>query len=315
MSLPGLSLQGWERPPAGTGIAVVAPAGYARDQAALEIALAALAAQGCRVRNYYDPGRKHQRFGATDADRVAQLHAAARDPDVRIVLSLRGGYGMTRLLPDIDFDLLAASGKLFVGHSDFTALQMGLLARTGAISFAGPMICDDFTRDDISGYTMEAFWQCLSHPSCSVAGEAAGNPRVEAAGTLWGGNLTMLTHLLGTPYFPAIDGGILFVEDINEHPYRVERMLLQLLHAGVLARQSALLLGDFSGYRLSEYDNGYDFAAMLGYLRGALPLPVLAGLPFGHVRDKATLAVGCQARLSGAGPDFRLEMRSYPILG
>ena len=315
MSLPGLSLQGWERPPAGTGIAVVAPGGYARDQAALESALAALAAQGCRVRNYYDPGRKHQRFGATDADRVAQLHAAARDPDVRIVLSLRGGYGMTRLLPDIDFDLLAASGKLFVGHSDFTALQMGLLARTGAISFAGPMICDDFTRDDISGYTMEAFWQCLSHPSCSVAGEAAGNPRVEAAGTLWGGNLTMLTHLLGTPYFPAIDGGILFVEDINEHPYRVERMLLQLLHAGVLARQSALLLGDFSGYRLSEYDNGYDFTTMLGYLRAALPLPVLAGLPFGHVRDKATLAVGCQARLSGAGPDFRLEMRGYPVLG
>lgn len=305
---------GWDRPPAGTGIAVVAPGGYARDQAALERALARLAAHGCTVRNYYDPERKHQRFGATDAGRVAQLHDAARDPDVQIVLSLRGGYGMTRLLPAIDFALLAASGKLFVGHSDFTALQMGMLARTGAASFAGPMVCDDFTRDDVSRYTMEAFWNCLSHPSCMVAGAEPGNPRVETAGTLWGGNLTMLTHLLGTPFFPVIEGGILFVEDINEHPYRVERMLLQLLHAGVLARQSALLLGDFSGYRLSEYDNGYDFSAMLDYLRAALPLPVLAGLPFGHVRDKATLPVGCQARLYGEGPDFRLEMRDYPVL-
>lgn len=301
-------------PPAGIGVAVVAPGGYARDQQAVEGALARLSAQGCLVRNYYDPLQKHQRFGGTDAARVAQLHAAARDPDVQVVLALRGGYGMTRLLPAIDFGLLAASGKLFVGHSDFTALQMGLLAQTGAISFAGPMICDDFTREDGSDFTMRSFWQCLSHPSCTVTGLAPGNPQVELAGTLWGGNLSMLVHLLGTPYFPRIEGGILFVEDINEHPYRIERMLLQLLHAGVLARQAALVLGDFSGYRLNEYDNGYDFAAMLEYLRRELPLPVLTGLPFGHVRDKATLAVGCQARLTSDTQGFRLDMRAYPTL-
>ena len=124
----------------------------------------------------------------------------------------------------------------------------------------------------------------------------------------------MLTHLAGTPYLPQIDGGILFVEDINEHPYRVERMLLQLLHAGVLARQKAILLGDFSSYRLSDYDNGYDFSAMLAYLKAQLTVPILTGLPFGHLRDKVTLAVGCDAELESDAHAFQLHMTAYPSL-
>src|SRR5690606_17535796 len=118
----------------------------------------------------------------------------------------------------------------------------------------------------------------------------------------------------GTPYLPRVAGGILFVEDVNEHPYRVERMLLQWLHSGVLERQAALVLGDFSGYRLSEYDNGYDFSGMLAFLRGALPIPVVTGLPFGHVRDKASLALGSRARLSSGADGARLEMSGYRCL-
>jgi muramoyltetrapeptide carboxypeptidase len=242
------------------------------------------------------------------------LHAAARNPQVQIVIALRGGYGMSRLLPRIDYDLLAQSGKLFVGHSDFTALQMALLAKTGAVSFAGPMICDDFARADISDYTLGHFLSCIAAPEYAIAAEACGNPALDVSGLLWGGNLAMLTHLCGTPYLPRIEGGILFVEDINEHPYRIERMLLQLQHAGVLARQQALVLGDFSAYRLSDYDNGYDFEAMLAWLRSELPIPVLTGLPFGHIRDKATLAVGSQARLRSDGEGWTLTMRGYPHL-
>jgi muramoyltetrapeptide carboxypeptidase len=296
------------------GVAIIAPGGYAPDEAALARAIAGMQAQGFRVRNYYNPAAKHQRFGGTDADRIAQLHAAAQDPDVQIVLALRGGYGMTRLLPSVDFEMLAASRKIFVGHSDFTALQMGLLARTGAASFAGPMICDDFTRADVSDFAMQHFWDCISHSTCQLSVTAQGNPICEAAGTLWGGNLTMLTHLAGTPYFPHVDGGILFVEDVNEHPYRVERMLMQLLHAGVLARQSAVLLGDFSNYRLSDYDNGYSFEMMLAYIREQVPAPVLTGLPFGHIRDKVTLAVGSQSELIADGYGFSLSMTGYPSL-
>ncbi|MNN64900.1 Murein tetrapeptide carboxypeptidase [compost metagenome] len=124
----------------------------------------------------------------------------------------------------------------------------------------------------------------------------------------------MLAHLVGSPYLPQVPGGILFVEDVNEHPYRVERMVLQLLHAGVLDKQKALLLGDFSAYRLTDYDNGYDFEQMVAYLRAHLPVPVLTGLPFGHGRDKATLVVGAQATLNSNEDGFSLTMRGYPCL-
>ena len=302
-------------PPAGTGVAIVAPGGYAADENALARGVAALESFGCKVKLYHDPVDRHQRFGGSDETRLARLHAAAADPDVHIVLALRGGYGMSRLLHAIDFPMLAASGKLFVGHSDFTAFHLGLLARTGATSFAGPMVCDDFSREELSGFTLQRFWQCVSAPACSIEFAAAGNMPADLTGTLWGGNLTMLTHLLGTPYFPAVEGGILFLEDVNEHPYRVERMLLQLWHAGVLARQKAIVLGDFSAYRLSDYDNGYDFDAMLAYLRQTLNLPVWTGLPFGHIRDKATLPVGCTARLLSDGSKCRVEADGYPWLG
>jgi muramoyltetrapeptide carboxypeptidase len=300
--------------PRRTGIAIVAPGGYAPDEAAFRLALARLEERGWLVHNYYDPARKHQRFGGSDAERVGQLHAAARDPDVDIIIALRGGYGMSRLLPLLDYELLAASGKRIVGHSDVTALQLALLATTGATSFAGPMICDDFSRAEPNPYAMQSLTDCLRGPQHQVRWEGGDNARLDVSGTLWGGNLAMIVHLLGTPYLPQVDGGILFVEDINEHPYRVERMLLQLLYAGVLGRQRALVLGDFSGYRLSDYDNGYGFSSMLSYLREVLPLPVVTGLPFGHIPAKATLAVGSQGRLLMSDIETRVSMTGYPTL-
>jgi muramoyltetrapeptide carboxypeptidase len=294
-------------------IAIVAPSGYAADPEALNRAMTRLRAQGHQVHDFCSTHPRHQRFAASDVQRLEQLHAAARHPDVEIVMALRGGYGLSRLLPAIDFDLLGASGKLFVGHSDFTVLHLGLLASTGAISFAGPMICDDFSRADISDFTESHFWQCLHEPM-TMAIAAQGNPVADVQGTLWGGNLSMIAHLIGTQWMPPIDGGILFLEDINEHPYRVERMFLQLLHSGVLARQKAVVLGDFSGYRLSEYDNGYNFDAVLAFLRAQLAIPVLQGLPFGHTRDKLTLPVGADCRLQSDPASLNLSVSAYPML-
>ncbi len=294
-------------------IAIVAPSGYAADPEALGRAVKRLQAQGHQVHDFCSAYEKHQRFAASDADRVRQLHDAARHPEVEIVIALRGGYGLSRLLPAIDFGLLADSGKYFVGHSDFTALHLGLLAKTGAVSFAGPMICDDFSRPDISEFTESHFWQCLNG-AMTVEISALDNPNVDVQGKLWGGNLSMINHLMGTPWMPEIDGGILFIEDVNEHPYRIERMLLQLLYAGVLARQKAVILGDFSGYRLSDYDNGYDFDAMLACLRGLLPVPLLQGLPFGHTLDKLTLPVGAVCHVRSGPTGLQLALSEYPIL-
>lgn len=295
-------------------IAIVSPSGHAPDQPALERAIARLRARGCKVKCFYDPAAIHQRFGANDDCRVEQLHAAAGDPEVDIVLALRGGYGFSRILPFLDLDLLCASGKLFVGHSDFTVLHLALLKHKGIASFAGPMVCDDFSREEPSDYTMSQFWDCISHDAHTITVQASGNPQVSVKGTLWGGNLSMVCHLIGTPYMPKIDQGILFLEDINEHPYRVERMCLQLLHAGILEKQQAIVLGDFSGYRLAPNDNGYDFEAMLAYLRKRVKVPVASGLPFGHIRDKAMLVVGSQAHLSCDANELRLSMSGYPAI-
>jgi muramoyltetrapeptide carboxypeptidase len=296
------------------GVAIVAPAGYTPDQPAVERGIARLEARGCLVHNYYDHRAVHQRFGGTDAARLAQLYAAADDPDVHIVMALRGGYGLTRLLPSIDFERLAASGKLFVGYSDITALQMGLMAKAGALSYAGPFLAGDFGAAEPVDFTLDSFWHCLAGPTHTIVEKASGNPCIDASGTIWGGNLAMIASLIGTDYFPRIDGGILFLEDIAEHPYRVERMLLQLLQAGVLERQQALVLGDFSGYRLGALDNGYDFDTMLAYLRETLPIPVLTGLSFGHIARRVTIPFGAQARLASTAEGFTLTLSDYPTL-
>jgi len=295
------------------GIAIAGTSGYPIDDAALARGIARLEAQGCIVHNYYQPERKFQRFAGTDAERLAQLNAAAADPDCQIVLALRGQYGISRILPHIDFRAMADSGKLFSGFSDLTAFHMGLYQATGRISFAGPMSTDFLGAEPVK-YTLQQFWECLRGPTHSVRGSAAGNPLVDVQGTLWGGNLAMVNHLLGTPFWPQIDGGILFLEDIGEHPYRIERMLLQLHFAGVLERQRAIVLGDISGYRLAPHDNGYDFDAMLAYIRGLLRVPVLTGLPFGHGEVRCTLPFGAQAHLASDAEGFDLTVSGYPTL-
>lgn len=296
------------------GIAIVAPGGYANDVQALARGVALLEQRGFLVHNYYDPARIFQRFGGTDADRLGQLNAAVADPDVQIIMALRGQYGLTRLLPQIDFDAIAASGKIVVGFSDVTALHCGLMAKTGAQSYAGPMFASDICSAEPVPFTLDSFFNCLAGPTHQIDEVAAGNPTVRVTGKVWGGNLSMLVSLLGTPYFPRIDGGILFVEDVNEHPYRIERMLLQLMQAGVLGRQQALVIGDVSAYRLSPADNGYDFDAMLAYLRASLPLPVLTGLQFGHIAKHVTIPFGAAAELQSDGAGFQWRFSDYPTL-
>ena len=296
------------------GIALVAPGSHAPELDAIPRGIARLEAQGILVHNYYDHDARHQRFGGTDAARLAQLDAAAADPDVQVVMAIRGAYGMTRLLPHIDFARMAASGKIFVGFSDVTAFHMALYAKTGASSYAGPMFAGDFGTAEPVDFTLDDFWHCLAGPTHTVAGQGADNPVLETAGTVWGGNLAMIMSLMGTEYFPRIDDGILYLEDIAEHPYRIERMLLQLMQAGVLDRQRAIILGDFSGYRLSPADNGYDFGQMLAYLRQTLPCPVLTGLEFGHIPRRVTIPFGAQGRLVSDECGWKLTLSDYPTL-
>ncbi|MCK6434726.1 MAG: LD-carboxypeptidase, partial [Aquabacterium sp.] len=204
---------------------------------------------------------RHQRFAGDDDARLATLHRVA-DAAPSVAMASRGGYGLTRLLDRIDWGRLARSveqGTRWVGYSDLTALQLGLLARTGARSWHGPMAAEDFGPADDEGGVNDVTRDCLRE---AMAGELEavgfrtepGYDGLQARGVLWGGNLAVVQSLLGTPYWPKLRNGILFLEDVNEHPYRIERALLQLHQAGVLERQKAVLLGAFTNYRMSPLD-------------------------------------------------------------
>ena len=299
-------------------IRLIAPSGYPHDAAAMARGVARLRAAGCAVEGAEVLERRDLRFAGTDAQRAADLAdllGAAELPD--IALAVRGGYGAVRLLERLDYqrwrERLSGSPLVLVGHSDFTALQAALHARAGQISFAGPMLGPDFGAPRLDALTWSAFWRTVSAPrgqACWHTGQQ--DLALDVEGPLWGGNLAVLCSLLGTPYFPRIDAGILFVEDVGEAPYRVERMLYQLQLAGVLDRQRALLLGDFSRCRPSGYDGGYDLPDAFAQLRALTRVPVLGGLPMGHEPAKFTLPFGAPARLVAEGGAARLDFSGYP---
>ncbi len=280
------------------------PAGVVPKAAALRLAARRLKGLGFQVQLDDSALARSQRFGGDDDTRLAALHRVALAAP-SIAMATRGGYGITRLLDRINWKLLARSveqGTRWVGHSDLTALQMGLLAHTGADSWAGPMAIDDFSRDDDIGGVDEVTRDCFVEAmdgSLEAVGfrTEAGFDGLSTGGRLWGGNLSMLCSLLGTPHWPQVKGGVLFLEDVNEHPYRVERGLLQLQQAGVLERQKAVLLGAFSAWRPSPLDRGYTLKTAVAQLRSVTPTPVLTGLPFGHVHPKVSLPVGRRVQL------------------
>ena len=294
----------------GCGIGLYAPAGFVTSPAALERAVARLSALGHRVVVDATCTTRWERFSATDDARLAAIGRMADDPRVELAIAARGGYGWSRLLDRIDFAAIAATGKRWLGHSDFTAFQLAALAHAGMTTFAGPMAASDFGAATPSAFTLDHCWGLLESDYYEVECALDG-PDFAGEGTLWGGNLAMVAHLAGTPHLPRVDHGILFLEDICEHPYRIERMLYQLHFAGVLARQRAVLLGTFNGYDLGPNDNGYDAAAVVAHFRAELGVHVYTGLPFGHVPEKLTLPVGGHCALTVRDGRARLAFSNY----
>ena len=306
-------------------IYIYSPSSAVRDKASFKRGLKRLQALGHEVEVDEAALAKYQRFAGDDETRLAAIHrAAASGADVAMIA--RGGYGLTRILSAIHYKTLAKAvekGTKFVGQSDFTALQMALLAKTGAMSWAGPTLGEDFgtqqTPDDIMAACFDDFvvergegvgWKLPktkrlnainSIANCAHKQELTGHFSIKNA-TLWGGNLAIIAALVGTPYLPAIEGGILFIEDVGEHPYRIERILTHLLHAGVLAKQKAIIFGQFSNYKLVPgYDSGFNLALVAERLQSQVKARVLMGLPFGHVPTKVLLPVGIKVTLAVEG--------------
>ena len=298
------------RPQTMTSLTLFSPSGVVAKAPALRLAARRLSRLGFEVEVDEAALARQQRFAGSDETRLAALHrVAAAAPSV--AMATRGGYGLTRLLDAIDWPLMARSverGTRWVGHSDFGALQLGLLAHTGAGSWAGPMACDDFGRANADGgvdeVTRDCFCEAMSGELEAVGFRTeAGFDGLDVGGRLWGGNLAMLMSLLGTPHWPRIKGGMLFLEEVNEHPYRVERSLLQLQQAGVLQSQKAVILGAVSGFKVSPLDRGYSLARAVAAVRAGMKTPLLTGLPFGHVQPKVSLPLGRKLQLLVQGRD------------
>lgn len=283
-----------------TRLQLFTPSGVVPKAPTLRLAARRLAALGFDVALDEAALARHQRFGGDDGVRIDAIHRVARmAPEV--AMATRGGYGLTRLLDHIDWKLIVRSvegGTRWVGHSDLTALQLGLLAHGKGVTWAGPMACYDFGGEAVDEITRDCFAEAMSGELEAVGFRTeAGFEGLDVQGVLWGGNLCMVNSLLGTPHWPRIKGGVLFVEDVNEHPYRVERGLLQLHQAGVLDAQKAVLLGAFTDWKKSPLDRGYTLKSMVAKLRSVTRTPILTGLPFGHVPTKVTLPVGARVQL------------------
>lgn len=300
---------------------IYSPAGIVSAAASVRRAAKRLGALGFEPAVDASALTKHQRFAGDDATRLAAIYRVA-DLAPSVALATRGGYGLTRLLDTLDFKRLARSveqGTAWVGYSDVTALQLAALAHkaTGPAKpgegvsagfWAGPMACDDFGRDDSpeggDDVTQDCFVEAMTGELEAVGFRTdVGFDGLDVVGRLWGGNLAVTLSLLGTDHFPNIKGGVLFLEDVNEHPYRIERALLQLHQAGVLAKQKAIVLGAFTEYRKSPLDRGYNLKTVIAYLRELTNVPILTGLPFGHVPVKLSLPIGRQVNLVVQGRD------------
>lgn len=284
-------------------IGVAAPSSAPRDDEAVARGVTALRSNGLDLQFIRETFPTFGYLAGTDETRADELNALIRDPAVRMILCARGGYGGLRLLDRIDYEAARRNAPILVGYSDVTALQLALLARSGIPSVSGPMVAVEWGSDGgIDPQTEESFWRLMSDkPYGALAANSypplRGVREGVANGRLVGGNLTVLSRLIGTPYLPNFDGAVLFIEDIGEPPYRVDGMLAQLRHAGILDAVAAVLIGDFSESTdepgkptLSMADVFHDYFA-------ALACPVVAGLPYGHMPKKESIPIGLLARV------------------
>ena len=295
-------------------IYIFSPSSAVRDKAAFKRGVKRLQAQGHQVEIDEAALSSSMRFAGDDDTRLnAITRAAASGADIALIS--RGGYGLTRLLTQLPYKAIAKAidkGTQFVGLSDFTAFQLAVYAKTQRITWQGPALGEDFGPEHEPDDIMQDCFDDL----CLEQGEGTGwrmpvdaHTRADAKpvkvnnAVLWGGNLAVLTSLLGTPYFPKVKGGVLFLEDVGEHPYKIERMLTQLLNAGVLQQQKAIVFGQFTAYKLVAHDKGFKLKTVIDRLRAQLKIPVLTGLPFGHVPTKVLLPIGAKVDLATEGRD------------
>ncbi len=299
----------------GDTVGLVSPAGATFEREPFEIAFESLRALGFKVREGPNARARYGHFAGTDAQRAQDLNAMFADPGVHGILAMAGGSGCNRIVDRLDYALIRRNPKFFGGFSDITALLNAIHARTGLVTFHSPTATSDwnpFSVDSFRRVVMTAEPTTLRNQPERSDSLAQTEDRIRtlrggsASGPLLGGNLAVLSSLAGSPFLPRFDGAILFLEEINEYIYRVDRMLSTLRLAGVLDRVAGVVLGAFTncepgdGFGTLTLDEVFD-----DYFK-ALGVPVFAGAQFGHVRRKHTLPVGLPVRIDADAGSIEL---------
>lgn len=310
---------GQTKPPrlrAGDTVGLIAPAGFVDDAFDLDLVRETIVAMGLTPKAAPHLGSRHGYLAGTDADRAADVNAVYTDPDVRAVFAVRGGWGCARILPLLDFPAIRRNPKLLVGFSDITALHLAFAARAGFTTIHGPNASaswGSYSWDAFRAVAFDGGTPTLSNP---VGHEDRLVQRVgrirtfgpgTARGRLLGGNLTVLAALVGTPYLPDFTGAILFVEDVSEQPYRIDRMLTQLKLAGILGRVRGVVFGQCTdcGPGGPSY-GGFTLSEVLQQHLEPLNIPAFQGGQFGHVANQYSLPLGIEAEMDAGAGTIRL---------
>ncbi len=315
----------------GDTIGIVAPASAPPDPKAIDRSMEAIERLGFKPKLAPNARRRWGFLAGSDRERAADVMKMFVDRKVNAILCVRGGYGTARLLPLLDYKTIRANAKIFIGYSDITSLHCAFLVKANLVSFHGPMLNSDFIKDALPDFTLQSFLRTLmeAKPSGSVKrglsvegrgkksqGESKGSEisvlrSGRASGHLIGGNLSLISTTLATPWQPRFKNSILFLEDLDEVPYRFDRMLTHLLNAGLLQQVAGVAIGtnkdciDPKAKGCKEYRQTMEdvFKERLAPLK----VPVVLGLPFGHVPMNATLPVGVKATLDGMKGDLVIE--------
>ena len=278
-------------------VGIIAPAGFTTD-AALEKAVANIESLGLRARLGDNVHYVYGNYAGTVEQRLADLHAMFRDPEIKAVWAIRGGSGCISLLEHIDYQLIRAHPKVLIGYSDITCLHLALLRHAGLVTFHGPVASSTFSE-----YAVEHLRNVLMTPHAryTIAMYAEHTPRVVhggvATGRLIGGNLSLVSALVGTPYAADFKEAILYLEEVNEEPYRIDRMLSQLQLSQGLRRAAGVMIGVNENCEAAEGDSALTLDDTLDQHLLPLTRPAVTGYSFGHIRNQFTIPVGIRARL------------------
>ncbi|MFN7992389.1 MAG: LD-carboxypeptidase [Bryobacteraceae bacterium] len=321
----------WARPPAdeaiirpgvlrqGDLVGVITPSAYVSDPDRLALIETTIKYFGLRARMGKNVGKRTGYLAGSVEDRLEDLHEMFRDPEVKAVFAIRGGYGAAQMLDRLDYDLIRRNPKIFLGYSDITALHLAIGKRTGLVTFHGPVVLSGF-----SAYTQEWFRKAMFSPEPlgAVTNPPASNllrpahplrtvRPGKARGRLTGGNLTLISTTMGTPYEIDTRGRLLFIEDVGEEPYRMDRMLTQLRLAGKFDSVAGVVFGECHECTPREFQPSFESTFSLGEIvdriLGKLNVPVLAGLTFGHTDDQLTLPEGVMATLDAGKQELVIE--------